>query len=51
VKKIWSTSDICTYYGKSKAEVKRWRDNGLKHIMLSGAFYYDYRDIVEYLKD
>lgn len=46
---LWSTSDICNYYRKTKKEVRAWRDDGLKSVTLSGAYYYKYSDIFDYL--
>jgi len=51
MKDLWTTSDIMYYYGKTGKQVKRWRDDGLKSTMLSGAYYYDYSDIVSYLME
>ena len=49
MKDLWSTSDLMAYYNKSASQIKAWRNDGLKSTMLSGAYYYEYKDIVEYL--
>lgn len=48
---LWTTSDLCIYFNKSESTIRKWRNDGLISIMLSGAYYYDYKDIVEYLED
>ena len=51
MRKLWTTKELMTYYNKTENDIKRWRKDGLKNTMLSGAYYYDYSDIVEYLSE
>ena len=51
MRKLWITTDLMYYYGKTSKQVAKWREDGLKSTMLSGAYYYDYKDIVDYLKE
>ena len=51
MRKLWSTFDICVYYDVTKGIARRWRADGLKCTMLSGSYYYDYKDIIDYLME
>ena len=51
LRKLWSLLEVCTYHNKTESQVKKWMKDGLKSTMLSGAYYFDYNDIVEYLME
>ena len=49
MRKLWTTKDIMYYYGKTKSQVERWRDEGLKCTELTTGYVYKYSDLVEFL--
>jgi hypothetical protein len=49
MRNLWTTTDLMYYYNKSAAQIKRWREDGLKCIQLGIGYVYYYKDIVEYL--
>ena len=49
-KKLWSSSDAITYFNKSTSWLRKQRLDGLPCIMLSGAYFYYYNDLMEFLK-
>jgi hypothetical protein len=51
MRKLWTTNDICFYYGKSKAQVKQWRSDGLRCTQIGSGYVYYYSDIIDYLME
>ena len=46
-----TTIEVMGYFNKTKQEVAKWRDDGLKCIDLGSGYIYSYSDIMNYLED
>ncbi len=46
-----TTIETKTMFDFTDKQLKEFRQDGLKHIMLSGAYYYQYDDVINYLME